>query len=184
MPNGIIFLYFPKGLKDAKPVPSGVLTLHKRGKTAIAKGSELEAYLSSGLPPESEKTSQHVVKCPALVDLTGNRYGICVVSYPQLKVRQRFRVSVEDTVGLKMVAIDAIVDRQKLQTDAQSDLNRRLRDNGDTPDAKVTCQKGLLVIRWPGEFSCEATAGGKRYKLLVFVRDAKGTSDWRGVPEP
>jgi hypothetical protein len=83
-----------------------------------------------------------------------------------------------------MRPIDAVIDRQRVQDLAQSDFNRRLRDNGDAADAVVKCEKGILVIQWPGTFNCQTTAGGKRYKLVVFVQDFKGTVSWKGVPEP
>lgn len=185
MPDGHIFIYNPRGLKDASPVPVALLTLHEHGRTSIARGSEVEAFISSGTALDPRRSHYTVaVKCPASIDLTGKRQGVCVISYLDLRLRQRIRVWIEDGPGLKALPVDAIVDRQKLQRDAQSELNKRLADNGDTPDAKVICQRGFLVIPWPGTFACKATAGGKRYKLLVFVHDAQGTSSWRGVAEP
>jgi hypothetical protein len=184
MANGNIFTYNPPGLKGTSPIPEALLTLHKQGKTSIARGSDIEAFISVALTtsPISHDRSL-VVRCPTSLDLTGGKRGVCSVSIPALTSTQRIAVWIEDAVGLRMRPIDAVIDRQRVQGLAQADLNRRLRDNGDVADASVKCEKGLIVIRWPGTFNCKALVGGNRYKLVVLVQDFKGTVSWRGIPE-
>jgi hypothetical protein len=185
MANGNIFTYNPPGLQDSSPIPEALLTLHKQGKSSIARGSDIDAFISGAITA-SPLTHDHnvTVKCPTSMDLTDGKRGVCFVAVPGLSSAQRISVWIEDAVNLRMRPIDAVVDRQRVQDLAQSDLNRRLRDNGDSADAVVKCEKGLLVIQWPGTFDCKATAGGKRYKLVVSVQDFKGTVSWRGVAEP
>jgi hypothetical protein len=185
MPNGNIFAYNPPGLKHTSPIPQTLLTLHKQGETSIARGPDVEAFVSEGMT--ANPMTHHgafVIKCRSSVDLTGSKRGICAVSIPGLTTAQRIGVWIEDPVGIRMRPLDAVIDRQRVQALAQADLNRRLRDNSDVADAVVKCEKGLLVIQWPGTFNCKATVGGKRYKLVVLVQDFKGTVSWRGIPEP
>lgn len=179
-----IFTYNPPGLKKISPLPQALLTLHKQGKTSIARGSDIEAFISGAIAANPLTQDHNVdVRCPTSMDLTDGKRGVCVVRAPVLTSVQRISVWIEDAVGLRARPIDAIIDRQRVQELAQSDLNRRLRDNGDAADAVVKCEKGMLVIQWPGTFDCRATVDGKRYKLVVSVQDAKGTVSWRGVPE-
>lgn len=101
-----------------------------------------------------------------------------------MRISNEYRVVGRTGDGFIVMPIDAVVDRQRVQELAQADLNRRLRDNGYAADAAVKCEKGLLVIQWPGTFNCKATSGGKRYKLVVLVQDFKGTVSWKGIPKP
>ncbi len=185
MANGNIFTYNPPGLKDASPIPQALLTLHKQGKTSIARVSDIEAFISEAMTTNPMPHDRSlVVRCPISMDLTGDKRGLCSVPIPGLTPTQRIAVWIEEPLGLRMRPIDAVVDRQRVQELAQADLNRRLKDNGDVADAGVKCEEGLIVIQWPGTFNCKATVGGKRYKLVISVQDFKGTVSWRGIPEP
>ncbi len=184
MANGNIFTYAPPGLKNTGPIPQELLTLHKHGKTSIARGSNIEAFITEATAANpTTHGSSPVVRCPTSMDLTGDKRGVCSIAIPGLPSPQRIGVWIEDPVGLRMRPTDTVIDRQRVQELAQADLNRRLRDNGDVADAAVKCEKGLVVIQWPGTFNCKSTVGGKRYKLVVFVQDFKGTVSWRGIPE-
>jgi hypothetical protein len=183
--GGNIFTYNPPGFKDTSPIPQALFSLHRQGKTVIVKGSDIEPFISDGMAADpTTRDRSLVVRCPGSMDLTDSKRGVCIVSIPGTSAAQRIGVWIDDAVGLRTLPIDAVIDRQHVQDLAQSDLNRRLRDNGDMPDATVECEKGLLVVKWPNTFSCKATVGGKRYKLVVLVQDFKGTVSWRGIPEP
>lgn len=183
MANGI-FTYNPPGLRETNSVPQELLTFHKQGKASIARGSDIEAFISGTITASPLTHDRNVtVKCPSSMDLTGGKRGMCIVPIPGLPSAQRISVWIDDPVGLRTRPLDAVIDRPRVQELAQSDLNRRLRDNGDAADAVVKCEKGMLVIQWPGTFDCKATVGGKRYRLVVSVQDFKGTVSWKGVPE-
>ena len=183
--NGNIFVYNPPNVKNLNPIPESLLTRHKQKKTSIAKGSDIEAFISGLLPANPMVPERKVVvSCPASINLTGGKRGICTVPIPGLTSTQRIGVWIDDAVGLRMRPIDTVIDRQRVQKLAQDDLNLRLRDNGDTADAVVKCEKGLIVVQWPGSFDCDASVGGKRYRLVVSVQDFKGTVSWRGIPKP
>ena len=184
MDNGNIFVFNPPNLKATSPIPESLLTLHKRGKTAIAGGSDVEAFIREAIAanPMAPKRKLAVV-CPTFVNLSDGNRGICAVAIPGVISRQRIGVWIDDAVGIRMRPIDVVIDRGRVQKLAQDDFNRRLRDNGDTADAVVKCEKGLIVVQWPSSFDCNMTGGGKRYRLVVSVQDFRGTVSWRGVPK-
>jgi hypothetical protein len=184
MPNGSIFTYNPPGLNSYFPIPQSLLTLHKLGEASIARGPDVDAFISEGIAVNPMSHDRNLVaSCPSSMDLTGAKRGICVVPIPGSTTPQRISIWIDDAVGIRMRPLDAVVDRGRVQRLAQTDLNRRLKDNGDIADAVVTCEQGMLVIKWPGTFDCKATADGKRYKLVVLVQDFKGTVSWKGVAE-
>jgi hypothetical protein len=178
-------VYKPPNVTTSSPIPSSLLAHHKQRKAAIAKGSDIEAFISGALAvnPMGPKQKLTVI-CPTTMNLTDGNRGICAIHSPALPSAQRVGVWIDDAVGLRVEPIDVVIDRQRVQKLAQEDLNRRLRDNGFTADEVVKCKKGLLVIRWPSSFDCDATANGKRFTLVVSDQDFKGTVSWRGVPKP
>jgi hypothetical protein len=184
MANGNIYTYNPPGLSSSFPIPQSLLTLHKQGKLTIANGQDVEAFISEGMAVYPSTHNRNLsARCPSSMDLTKSNRGVCVVPIPGLSSPQRIAVWIDDALGICTRPLDAIVDRERVQNLAQADLNRRLRDNGDVADATVKCERGLVVIPWPSTFDCKATAGGKRYKLVVLVQDFKGTVSWRGIAE-
>ncbi len=113
------------------------------------------------------------------VDFAG---GVHTAAIPGVRKLMRIGFWIDPVVGFHVRPIDAVIDRGKVQQMAQEDVNRRLSENGDTPDAVVTCAKGLIVVKPPATFDCRLTSGRKRYRLLVNVQDWKGTVSWRGSP--
>lgn len=182
-PNGELFVFNVPGLKVAGALPSSLLTMHKQGRAVIVSGADVAAYIQRSWTEDPLSNRFHArVTCPAHMDLTGTKHGICMASIPGLKTPYRLSFSIEPVVGFDMRPIDAVIDRAKVQKMAQDDLNRRLTDDGDVADAVVTCDKGLVVIEPPGTFDCKVTGGGKHYRLVVTVQDWQGTVSWRGVP--
>ncbi len=182
-PNGQIFVFNVPGLKVVGTLPNSLLTLHKEGKAVIASGTDVAAYIQRLLDEDSTSSGIHaVISCPAKMDLTGSKRGVCGAAIPGLSTPQRLGFWIEPVVGFHMRTIDAVIDRAKVQKMAQDDLNRRLLDNGDAANAVVTCDPGLVVIEPPATFECKATAAGKAYKLVVNVQDWKGTVSWHGIP--
>jgi len=180
--TGQVFVFNVPGLKVKSPIPGSLLTLHKDGRTAIAPGAGVERFIQQVQMSASSASANFTIKCPEEMDLTGTKHGACTATLPGLKIAQRIGVWIDDAVGFRVRPIDAVVDRSKVQRMAQDDLNRRLSDNGDTADARVECDKGLIVVEPPGTFDCKARAGGKRYKLVVEVENFQGAVRWRGIP--
>ncbi len=181
--NGQVFVFNVAGLKVASVIPDYLLTLHKEGRAAVVRGTAVEAYIQQAQAFNPNSNSAHLaVTCPSQMDLTGSKHGVCTVKIPNVNTPQRIGVWINDAVGFGVRPIDAVIDRKKAQTMAQDDFNRRLTDNGDTADAVVACQTGIIVIQPPGTFDCRVTAGGKRYKLVFTVEDYKGTVSWKGIP--
>lgn len=176
-------IFFPKlkGLRERNSFADVALSLHEHGKATTVKGSDVVrfAMLSSGTTGAQQKFS---VVCPPVLDLTGTKHGMCNVVYLGVEKPQRLDVWIDETSGLSIRPIDAVVDRKKVERMAQDDLNRRLSDNGDKPDAAVSCDPGILVVQPPSTFDCRATADGKRYRLVVTVSDYRGNVGWKGVP--
>lgn len=182
-PNGQIFLFNVPGLKVAGTLPDSLLTLHKEGKTVIISGADVAAYIQKFWEEDVASSAFHaVVTCPAKMDLSGTKHGVCTAAIPGVKTPDRIGFWIEPVVGFHMRPIDAVIDRAKVQKMAQDDLNRRLIDNGDAADAVVICDPGLMVIEPPGTFECKASAAGQAYRLVVKVQDWKGTVAWRGIP--
>lgn len=182
-PNGQIFIFNVPGLKVALGLPDSLLTLHKRGGAVIVAGAEVAAYIKKLWAEDAPSSAPKVtIACPSRMNLTGTRRGVCMASIQGVRKPQRLGFWIDSTESFHVRPIDAVVDRSKVQQMAQADLNRRLIDNGDAADAVVTCEKGLIVITPPSTFDCQATAGGKRYRLVVNVQDWKGTVSWRGIP--
>ena len=180
--NGQVFVFKVPGLKVSSALPDSLLTLHKQGRAAIVSGAHVVAYIKQSLATDDTSSALHMTfSCPAQLDLTGAKRGVCTASIPNLSTPQRLGVWIDDAVGFRTRPIDAVVDQTKVQRMAQDDLNRRLIDNGDAADAVVVCDKGLIVVDPPATFDCKATAAGKRYKLVVNVEDYKGTVTWHGV---
>lgn len=183
MQNGQMFLFNAPGLKVASGLPDSLLTLHGRGEAVIVAGAEVAAYIKKVWVEDAPSSAPNVtIECPARMNLTGTKRGVCTASIPGVKKAQRLGFWIDANESFHVRPIDAVVDRSKVQQMAQADLNRRLIDNGDAADAVVTCKKGLIVITPPATFDCQATAGGKRYRLVVNVQDWKGTVSWRGIP--
>ncbi|MBV9270318.1 MAG: hypothetical protein JO165_04435, partial [Candidatus Eremiobacteraeota bacterium] len=151
------------------------------GEAAIARGKDVEAFISETLNAALGRGAP-AVHCPSQMDLTGKNRGVCYARVPHTTLRVRFGVWIDEALGIRERPIDVVIDRKRVQNTAQEDLNRRLVDNGDAPDAVVVCDKGLLVVVWPSTFDCKARVGGKPYKLVVTVQDFRGTVNWRGVP--
>lgn len=182
-PNGQIFVFNVPGLKVAGALPDSLLTLHKEGKEVILPGADVAAYIQKLWSEDATSSAFHaVVTCPTQMDLTGSKHGVCKAAIPGLETPDRLGFWIDPVVGFHMRPIDAVIDRGRVQRMAQDDLNRRLVDNGDAADAVVKCSPGLVVVEPPGTFDCEATAAGKRYRLVVNVQDWRGTVSWHGVP--
>ncbi|HEY5257034.1 MAG TPA: DUF4333 domain-containing protein [Candidatus Baltobacteraceae bacterium] len=182
-PNGQVFVFNVPGLKVASALPDSLLTVHKQGKEVVVSGAKVVAYIQQLIAADPASSTWHMtLACPAQVDLTGTKRGVCTAAMPNLSTPQRLGFWIDDAVGFRMRPIDAVVDQAKVQKMAQDDLNRRLTDNGDAADAVVVCDKGIIVVEPPRTFNCKATASGKRYKLVVTVEDYKGTVAWHGIP--
>jgi hypothetical protein len=181
--GGQVFVFNVPGLEVARTLPVSLLTLHKQGKAVIVLGADVAAYIQRSWGELHPADMLHaVVTCPARMDLTGMKRGVCKATIPGLKTPERLGFWIEPVVGFRMRPIDAVIDRAKVQRMAQDDINRRLVDNGDAADAVVLCDPGLMVIEPPGTFECKATAAGTRYRLVVAVQDWKGTVSWHGIP--
>ena len=182
-PNGQIFIFNVPGLKVASALPNSLLTTHKRGGAVIVAGADVAAYIKKAWAEDAAvKVPGVSITCPSRMDLTGTNRGVCTAAIPGVRKLMRIGFWIDPVVGFHMRPIDAVVDRGKVQQMAQEDVNRRLAENGDSADAVVTCEKGLIVVTPPSTFDCRLTAGRKRYRLVVSVQDWKGTVSWRGVP--
>jgi hypothetical protein len=181
--NGQVFEFNVPGLKVASLLPDADLTLHKEGKVVVVSGTAVEAYIQqiAAFAPNSNGKPV-AVTCPSRMDLTGNKRGVCTVKILNQSTPQRIAVWISEAMGFAVRPIDAVIDRTRVQSAAQDDLNRRLADNGDAADAVVVCKPGVVVIQPPKTFYCKATAAGKRYRLEVRVEDYKGYTTWRAIP--
>jgi hypothetical protein len=163
---------------------TAALDAHKAGQPTIVDGAKLSAWIAQFLEAASiaagSATPAPAIHCPASVDLSADRHGICVVTVDGHDLRRE--VFIEPVKGLDTRALDTAVDTQKLQGLAQDELNARLRQNGYTPDVVVRCPSGFMTVVAPSTFYCDATAGGKAYKLEVMIEDAAGKARWRMVP--
>lgn len=181
-PNGQAFIPYIAGLKVASALPNSLLTLHKQGKPVFVSGADVENDIRKAWSSEpSRQIAGITIACPAQMDLTGSKRGVCEATIPGVTRALRLGFWIEPVVGFSIRPIDAVVDRSKVQQMAQVDLNKRLADNGNVADAVVVCEKGLIVVTPPATFNCKATANGKHYRLVVYVQDWKGTVTWRGI---
>ena len=179
-PNGQLFVFNVPGLKTASSPLTSLLTPHKKGKTTIASGTDVKAFILQYLDSNPQwRASPGVVACPMSIDLTGKKRGVCTVNVPKLRTPERIGVVIDDSAGFRVWPIDEIVDRDQIEAAAQADLNRRLTASGYKADAVVVCDGGLVVVKVPSTFSCEASAQGEPYKLEVSV-DVNGVR-WRAV---
>lgn len=179
--NGNVLFPNPPGLKATSAIPDSLLTLHKQGAPVVAGGRDVEAFITQVFAV-AQNGAHVVAHCPGSLDLTGHRRGVCTVPIRGLQAPQRLAVWIEDDRGIMVRPIDIAIDRSKLQNLAQAGLNRRLADNGHAAKVVVHCPAGLALVTPPMTFDCPMTVSGKRYKLVVTIKDFKGTATWRGVP--
>lgn len=186
MENGLLFLYNPAGLSSTTSDRwmVDVLGQHKRGEPVIVSGSHAADFLDGMIADKRSAAPMPGAvigraQCPDSLILTGQERGMCFVLFNGQKVR--YEAWIDDAVGFRMRNLDVPIDRQHVQQMAQDDLNRRLQENGNVPDAKVDCGTGLLVVQPPGAFYCKLSGNGLSGRLRVNVLDAAGTINWQGV---
>jgi hypothetical protein len=190
MPKGRIFVYNVPGLKSLSRIPDNVLTLHKNRKHVSVDGKVVVAFIKSGIaanPIVSNQLNKTIITCPDRLDLTGTKHGVCLARIRETDVVQRIDVWIDDVEGFGTRPLDAVLRGDKVQALIEQDLNARLRDNGDAPDAGVTCRIGRFSAPVHSQFSCAATVAGKRYNMMITVQDYTGRLSWHGVeatPQP
>lgn len=182
MENGNLFFYNQPGVKVPGAVPDVLYSLHKRGDHTIASGQDVRRFIQSIYATAEGR--QFGVQCPAKMDLTGTKTGICTLEVPGTNLHQRLGVWIDDANGIRVRPIDVVLDRQRLANAARDDFNRKLSDSGAPADAVVSCGQGKMVVRWPAAFDCKMTAGHQRYTVTVTVQDFKGDVTWKAVPIP
>jgi hypothetical protein len=181
-PNGNVFTFNPSGTTSPAWI-TDALKVHAAGNQTILDGAVVARWdqdaLKNSMIAGGNPATTVSVTCPEKLDLSGTNHAVCTVLLSGLTMHRE--VFIDPVKGLDARSMDAAIDQQKVQRMAQDDLNARLQQNGLQADAVVHCSSGLIVVTPPGVFYCDATAGGKTYKLEVSVEDAKGTVRWRAV---
>lgn len=183
--QGDLYFYPPVSAKPLFPELDTAVRKHRAKQPVMLSGILLQRYVDHWVATEGfAKTSftpmiGHAT-CPATANLSGNRYAICTVPFDGENVR--YKLSFDDTVGMKVNVLDAVIGRARLEQYAQQLLDQQLQADGDTPDAAVHCGSGnLIVTPAPGKFYCRISANGQSGKLLVNVQDADGAINFGGV---
>jgi hypothetical protein len=163
---------------------SRALDAHRKGAATIMSGADVVSLIDRELKddPRATAVAMHLT-CPPSLDLTNEKRGICTAEIAGANQPRRLWVWIDDHVGLRVLPIDAMVDRSEIGRRAQEDLNRRLAAGGFAPDAIVHCEPGVYVAEPPATFECPTTSAGKRYRLVVTIEDPSGAVQWKAVPQ-
>lgn len=186
MPSGQLFYFKPASLQNmaADKWMTDALHAHKIGQTVTVDGSNASKFIDQNMKSDTNVAAAPPglvgkARCPIRLNLTGKARAVCTVAFGGSDAH--FAVWIDDATGFSYRAIDAIVDKAKVARLAVADLNRRLAENGDTPDTIVECGSGIIVVRPPGTFYCKLSGNGLTGRLQVVVSDWQGTAHWRGV---
>jgi hypothetical protein len=186
MPNGQLFYFRPASLQNAASDKwmTDALHAHKVGRTVMVDGGNASKFIDHNMKSDENVASAPPglvgkARCPIRLNLTGKARAVCTVAFGGADAH--FTVWIDDALGFSYRALDAIIDKAKVQRAAIADLNRRLAENGDVPDTAVKCGPGLIVVRPPGTFYCKLSGNGLTGRLRVDVSDVEGTAHWRGV---
>jgi hypothetical protein len=184
--NGVLSFHKPAGLQSTKVerALSEIIKRHRSGSSTIVAGSFLAAYIDSFIAEESRISPSAAPKlgrarCPISVDLSGKKRGLCVV--PLARQNIRFGVWIDGLGNFQVQPIDAIISMPMVQDLAEKQLNQALAENGFSAVAKIDCGSGFVVMRVPSHFYCNAMIGNLPDKLLVDVKDSRGTVKFRIV---
>ena len=182
LPNGQLFFYNIPGLHPLDAPPADALTKHKAGQPVVLTGTEVAAYLQRAYVSIAANYPQDVsISCPQSVDLTGTKHAICLANLPKYGVSQRIGVWIEEPNGFRERPLDAVLDRGHLQDITQKYYNDKLAKNNLPADATVNCGTGLVAVPAPGSLTCNMTANGDSYRLIITIEDFKGTVHWEAT---
>jgi len=163
---------------------TSIVNRHRTGAPTLVSGSFLDSYIDSFIA-ETRTTSTigrpklGLARCPISVDLTGKKRGLCTV--PLASQNIRFGVWIDELGNFQVQPIDAIISMPMIQDLAEKQLNLALAENGFSEVAKIECGRGFVVMPVPSHFYCNAMIGTRPDKLLVDVKDSRGTVKFRIV---
>ena len=184
--HGLLTFPFIAGLRPTQVDVTlfGIVNRHRSGAPTLVPGSFLASYIDSFIA-EARITSPSggpklgLARCPISVDLTGKKRGLCVV--PLASQNIRFGIWIDALGNFQVQPIDAIISMSMVQDLAEKQLNLALAENGFSEVAKIECGRGFVVMRVPSHFYCNAMIGTRPDKLLVDVKDSRGTVKFRIV---
>jgi hypothetical protein len=163
---------------------SGIVRRHRSGALTLVAGSFLASYIDDFIAeaPRSSPSATPklgLARCPTTVDLTGKKRGQCVVPLASQDIR--FGIWIDELGNFQVRPIDAIISMPLVQDMAEKQLNVALSENGFSQVAKIECGRGFVVMRVPNHFYCNATIGDRPDRLLVDVKDSRGSFKFRIV---
>jgi hypothetical protein len=175
--GGHFFIFTPQGLRSGEgAITAPLLALHKRGLPVVVQGSVLERLASSSLASmkASAPAALHVgdMTCPATVDLSGKKRGVCHFDVSGKTAAATFWIDGNDW----RFDTDFVISKSGMEAAATKHYKALERNNGFSANVAVHCDMAdVVVLTPPAQETCRLVINGKPRTLTIHIPDRSGT---------